>query len=66
MELMGIVMGNILEITAGKYVLTKIQYNACVRYPDYCPTSKVKSWTIILALAAYLVSFAAGWILSRF
>ena len=31
-----------------------------VRYPDYCPTSKVKSWTIIIALAAYLVSFAAG------
>ena len=31
-----------------------------VRYPDYCPTSKVKSWTIIIALAAYLASFAAG------
>lgn len=39
--------------------------NKCVRYPDYCPTSKAKSWAIIIFLAGYLVSFAAGWQLSR-
>ena len=29
-------------------------------YREYCPTSSLISWTIIVALAAYLVSFAAG------
>eukprot|EP00092_Neocalanus_flemingeri_P039778 GFUD01043318.1.p1 GENE.GFUD01043318.1~~GFUD01043318.1.p1 ORF type:complete len:517 (+),score=77.81 GFUD01043318.1:119-1669(+) len=29
-------------------------------YPDYCPTTSVNSWTIIVGLAAYLISFAAG------
>ena len=29
-------------------------------YSEYCPTSTFISWTIIVALAAYLISFAAG------
>jgi len=29
-------------------------------YPDYCPTTKTNSWIIIVGLAAYLISFAAG------
>ena len=29
-------------------------------YREYCPTSSIISWAIIVALAAYLVSFAAG------
>ena len=29
-------------------------------YPDFCPTTTAISWTIIVSLAAYLISFAAG------
>ena len=29
-------------------------------YPDYCPTTRANSWIIIVGLAAYLISFAAG------
>ena len=29
-------------------------------YREYCPSSLAISWTIIVALAAYLISFAAG------
>ena len=29
-------------------------------YVDFCPTTTAISWTIIVSLAAYLISFAAG------
>jgi len=29
-------------------------------FPDYCPSEPAYSWTIIVGLAAYLISFAAG------